>query len=143
MEGYTNVTVLDISKHAIENTKKRLGERAKQVKWIVGNVLDIELEKYDVWHDRAVFHFLTEEKQVTQYKEKVAKHINFMGYFFLGTFSENGPLKCSGLEICQYSDQTANVIFESHFQLKKAFQENHQTPFNTTQNFQFCIFNKK
>lgn len=142
-EGYTNITVLDISETAIENTKKRLGEKANQVKWIVGNVLEVDLEKYDVWHDRAVFHFLKIESQVRQYKEKVAKHIHTLGYFILGTFSENGPLKCSGLEICQYSDQTANVIFESDFQLKKAFQQNHQTPFNTIQNFQFCVFNKK
>lgn len=143
LEGYTNITVLDISEHAIENTKKRLGNKANQVKWIVGNVLDVELEKYDVWHDRAVFHFLTTENQITKYKQKVDKHINSFGYFVLGTFSENGPLKCSGLEICQYSDQTANTIFESDFKLKKAFQQNHETPFNTTQNFQFCVFNKK
>ncbi len=98
--GYLDLTVLDISATAIERAKSRLGERAKQVKWIVSDILDfVPQVRYDVWHDRAAFHFLTEEKEVERYVETAAQGIADNGVLILGTFSENGPKKCSGILI--------------------------------------------
>jgi SAM-dependent methyltransferase len=142
--GYTNLFLLDISANAIERIKNRLGEKAKNVTFIVSDILDFQPETtFDVWHDRASFHFLTSANDVTTYKNLVSDAIAKNGFLFMGTFSENGPLKCSGLEITQYSEAKFEAIFSSDFGKIKCFAENHQTPFNTTQNFIFCIYKKK
>lgn len=142
--GYTNLFLLDISENAIERIKKRLGVKAKNVTFIVSDILDFQPEtKFDVWHDRASFHFLTSEADIAKYRSIVTQALNDKGYFFLGTFSENGPLKCSGLEISQYSEAKFKVIFENDFVMHKSFTQDHQTPFNTVQNFIFCTFQKK
>lgn len=142
--GYTNLTLLDISENAILRIQKRLGAKAKQVNFIVSDVLDFELENnFDVWHDRASFHFLTLEKDINAYKNIVSRSIVDGGYLFLGTFSEQGPLKCSGLEITQYSEAKFDAVFGDDFEKINCFSENHQTPFDTTQNFIFCTFKKR
>lgn len=142
--GYTNLYLLDISENAIHRIKKRLGEKASQVTFIVSDILDFKPEaKFDVWHDRASFHFLTSTEDIVFYKTIVTNALNENGYFFLGTFSENGPLKCSGLEIAQYSEEKFKTIFSSDFNLQNSFSHDHQTPFNTVQNFIFCTFIKK
>ena len=111
--------------------------------WNVENVLSFKPKmKYKLWHDRAVFHFFTNKKDIEKYKEVATKNISDGGYLVLGTFSINGPKKCSGLDVSQYSEQSLNEIFKSDFNLLDSFYIDHQTPFDTTQNFLFCIFKK-
>lgn len=141
--GYANLFLLDISENAIERIKNRLGAKAEKVTFIVSDIIDFQPETtFDVWHDRASFHFLTTEDEIATYKELVYNSIAPNGFLFLGTFSENGPLKCSGLEITQYSETKFETIFGSDFEKINSFDENHKTPFNTTQNFIFCEFKK-
>lgn len=138
-QGFENITVLDISEKALEKAKIRLGEESKKVTWIVSDILDFEpTETYDVWHDRAAFHFLTTEEEIEKYKSIVKKSV--AGFLIIGTFSENGPLKCSGLEISQYSEEKLTSTFEDNFDKIDSVLEDHQTPFETTQNFLFCSF---
>lgn len=142
--GYTNLFLLDISANAIERIKNRLGVKSEKVTFIVSDILDFQPKTtFDVWHDRASFHFLTTEKEIEMYKNLVSNSISENGFMFLGTFSENGPLKCSGLEITQYSEAKFERIFGNNFSKMNCFTENHQTPFETIQNFIFCTFKKK
>lgn len=141
--GYTNISILDISAAALEKAKIRLGEKANQVNWVVSDITEFETDiQFDFWYDRAVFHFLTDEISIDKYKKIVSKSIAKNGHFLLGTFSENGPLKCSGLEITQYSESKMIETFAPNFKPLKCFTEIHTTPFNTTQDFQFCGFTK-
>ena len=141
--GYTNLYLLDISLNAIERIKNRLGEQATYVTFIVSDILDfVPTTSFDVWHDRASFHFLTEKNETEKYKVIVSKAISQNGKLILGTFSDIGPKKCSGLEISQYNEATITQLFESEFEKKACIFEDHQTPFDTTQNFIFCSFNK-
>lgn len=104
--GFQDITVLDISEAALDRAKKRLGDKAKNVKWIVSDAATfIPTETYDFWHDRAAFHFLTNEKEVSDYLETARRNINPTGVLVIGTFSDNGPKKCSGIEIKQYTRQ--------------------------------------
>ena len=142
-KGYKNIWVLDISEFALERAKKRLGDKAHLVHWIVSDITEFKPEvKFDFWYDRAVFNFFSEEESINKYVAIISNSINQNGNFLLGTFSENGPLKCSGLEIKQYSENAMKHTFNESFQAMKCFTENHTTPFDTTQNFQFCGFKK-
>lgn len=142
--GFKNVTVLDISANAIEKAKARLGANASLVKWIVSDVTEFKPEhQYDFWHDRAAFHFLTSEDQANKYVGIASGGVKQNGHLILGTFSETGPKKCSGLEIKQYSEVSMSQKFEDEFERIKCIHEDHQTPFNTVQNFLFCSFRKK
>ena len=142
--GYTNITVLDISANAINKAKERLGINADKVKWIVSDITDfIPAEQYDVWHDRAAFHFLTEHSEIQNYTQSAAKGLKENGTLIIGTFSETGPLKCSGIEIKQYSETSLTTCFLANFNKTKSVNYNHPTPFNTTQNFVFCSFKRK
>ncbi len=139
--GYTNLTVLDISQHALDRAKKRLGVNADKVKWIVSDITQFKpMEKYDVWHDRAVFHFLTTEDEVQQYISIAQQAVT--DFMVIGTFSESGPEKCSGLLIKQYNEAALSQILKQYFDKLKCFTEDHVTPFNTVQNFLFCSFRK-
>lgn len=141
-EGYENITVLDISAKALEKAKERLGEAASKVQWIATDITEFEpTETYDIWHDRAAFHFLTTPEQVSKYIDIAEKSIT--GFMILGTFSKNGPTKCSGLDIQQYDDESLSEKFESGFERIKCITEDHTTPFGTTQNFVFCSFKKR
>ena len=143
-KGYQNIWVLDISANALEKAKQRLGEKAKQVHWIVSDVTEfIPPVQFDFWHDRAAFHFLTNEEAVNKYVSIAERGIKENGYLVLGTFSENGPTKCSGLEIRQYNETSMSKRFEVAFNRIKCITENHTTPFNTVQNFLFCSFQHK
>jgi len=142
-KGYKNIYVLDISANAIERAKKRLGVNAAKVNWIVSDITEFEPKvKFDFWHDRAAFHFLTSEDKVYKYVSIAENSINPNGYLILGTFSEQGPTKCSGLEIKQYNEASMSARFEIKFKRIKCITENHITPFNTIQNFLFCSFKK-
>jgi 2-polyprenyl-3-methyl-5-hydroxy-6-metoxy-1,4-benzoquinol methylase len=139
--GYTDVSVLDISEAAINRAKQRLGERAKNVKWIVSDALTFKPEiKYDFWHDRAAFHFLTEEQEISSYLHNAQQSIHPNGILVIGTFSEKGPLKCSGIEIKQYSSEAMTERLKKFFEKIKCITVDHKTPFNTIQNFVFCSF---
>ncbi len=145
--GYQNIWVLDISEKALEKAKKRLGEKAHLINWIVSDITDFQTDggnniKFDFWNDRAVFHFLTDEDSIKKYIKIIENSVNQNGHFLLGTFSENGPLKCSGLNIKQYSEEQMKITFEHSFKAIKCFTEAHKTPFDTIQNFQFCGFVK-
>lgn len=142
-KGYENIWVLDISELALERAKKRLGKNADLIHWVVSDITEFKPEvKFNFWHDRAVFHFLTDEDSINKYLAIIKEAINTEGNFLLGTFSENGPLKCSGLEIKQYSENSMKETFKNNFETLKCFKENHKTPFDTLQNFQFCGFKK-
>lgn len=143
-EGYQDITVLDISAASLERAKHRLGKNAARIKWIVSDASTFEpVEKYDFWHDRAAFHFLTEETDVNNYLKVMTKGISSTGILILGTFSEQGPKKCSGIEIKQYSETSMTDRLKKLFDKIKCITVDHQTPFNTIQNFIFCSFRKK
>jgi 2-polyprenyl-3-methyl-5-hydroxy-6-metoxy-1,4-benzoquinol methylase len=143
-EGYQNIWVLDISENALSRAKKRLGEKENKVNWVVSDIIDfIPTVTFDFWHDRAAFHFLTTEENINKYVGIAEKGIKTNGILVLGTFSESGPTKCSGLEIKQYSETSMSSRFELSFDRVKCITEEHQTPFNTTQKFLFCSFKKK
>ncbi len=142
--GFTNITLLDISAKAIDRIKERLGDKANQVTFIVSDILDFNpSETYDLWHDRASFHFQTDERQIEKYADIVAKSLATNGNMIIGTFSENGPKKCSGLDITQYNEASMKAVFEPHFEFLNSITEDHTTPFDTIQNFIFCSFKKK
>lgn len=142
-EGFTDVTVLDISERALERAKQRLGERASQVQWIVSDVTKfVPRRKYHVWHDRATFHFLTSAAEISKYVSLASNYIDNQGFMTIGTFSNNGPTKCSGLPIKQYSDETLTSVLIEHFEKMRCITEDHETPFHTIQNFLFCSFRK-
>lgn len=143
-KGYQNIYVLDISATAIEKAKKRLGERASKVTWIVSDITEFDPPvQFDFWHDRAAFHFLTTEDRIYKYVSIAEDAVKQNGYVILGTFSEQGPKTCSGLKIKQYSKASMSARFEVAFDRIKCIQEDHKTPFNTVQNFLFCSFQKK
>ncbi len=140
-EGYENITVLDISEKALERAKKRLGKKSEKVNWIVSDITEFQPQTdYDIWHDRATFHFLTTPEQVEKYVQIIEKCVS--DFLIIGTFSDQGPKKCSGLDIKQYSENELENQFSDHFSKLKCITEDHVTPFETTQNFTFCIFEK-
>lgn len=141
--GYTNITVLDISEAALERTKRRLGDKANEVKWIVADAATfIPTDEYDFWHDRAAFHFLTEDKEINNYIDTIRKNISPAGVLVIGTFSEQGPEMCSGIKIKQYSETTMTEKLKKFFAKVRCIAVDHQTPFNTIQHFIFCSFKK-
>jgi hypothetical protein len=138
-DGYTDITVLDISSAALERAKARLGDESNKVQWIVSDITELKpIKQYKVWHDRATFHFLTSPEQIQLYLAIARKTIN--GYLTIGTFSESGPQKCSGLDIKQYSESDLENTFFEGFRKLKCVNEDHITPFETKQNFTFCSF---
>lgn len=140
-EGYQNISVLDISENAIKRAKDRLGEKSKNIEWIVCDINDFNpKKKYALWHDRAVFHFLTSNVEINRYVENVKQNSE---NFIVGTFSTSGPKKCSGLEISQYDKNLLSKLFEESMTINKVEYINHITPFETTQNFIFCSFSAK
>jgi trans-aconitate methyltransferase len=140
-EGYENITILDISEKALERAKKRLGKNADKVSWIISDITEFKPETtFDIWHDRATFHFLTTAEQVEKYIEIIEKFVS--GFLVIGTFSDKGPKKCSGLDIKQYSEIELEKQFSKNFKKLKCIAEDHITPFETTQNFTFCVFEK-
>lgn len=141
--GYQDISVLDISAAAIDRAKQRLGDKAKNVKWIVADAATFKpTEKYDFWHDRAAFHFLTDEQEIANYLQIAQESINPTGILVIGTFSEQGPKKCSGIEIKQYSETTMTDQLKKFFEKIKCITVDHLTPFDTIQNFVFCSFRK-
>jgi len=141
--GYQNITVLDISEAAIGRAKKRLGSLADKVHWIIADASHFQPEEtYDFWHDRAAFHFLTEENEINNYLLTAQRSIHQNGILVIGTFSEQGPTKCSGIEIKQYSENSMTERLKQFFKKIQCIYVDHKTPMETIQNFIFCSFRK-
>jgi 2-polyprenyl-3-methyl-5-hydroxy-6-metoxy-1,4-benzoquinol methylase len=138
--GYQNVTVLDISHTAIDVTKNRLKELAGRVNWIIADVTKTNLapNAYDVWHDRAVFHFLTSMEQRAAYVSTVRHAVKQGGHVIVGTFGPEGPTRCSGLDVMRYDAESLHDQFGTRFRLVESLKELHHTPFGTTQQFLYC-----
>ncbi len=139
--GYGNITVLDISQIAVEVTKKRLGAVSENVRWLIGDITSTELEpcSYDIWHDRAVFHFLTAMDERISYVRQVAKSVKPGGHVIVSTFGPEGPTKCSGLDVIRYDADALHKEFGVRFELLGSSTELHRTPFGTTQQFLYCF----
>jgi 2-polyprenyl-3-methyl-5-hydroxy-6-metoxy-1,4-benzoquinol methylase len=143
-KGYQNITVLDISEEAIRHMKDQLGEKAILVNWIVSDIVDfVPPQPYDLWHDRATFHFLTTPSLISAYLDHARSAIPIGGHMVIGTFSKNGPDKCSGLPVRQYSEEMLTLELKDGFKKTKCITEDHQTPFQTTQHFLFCSFERE
>lgn len=142
--GYSALTVLDMSSTALEMSKERLGEKFKRVHWLEGDITQMELPEhtYDVWHDRAVFHFLTDPKDRQAYVAQVLRAVKPGGHVIVATFAEDGPLQCSGLPVARYSPDALHAEFGSLFELVEHQLEEHQTPFGTKQKFVYCYCRK-
>jgi len=140
LRGYKDLTVLDVSGTAIEVTKRRLGTAAGQVRWLIGDILEIGLEThaYDLWHDRAVFHFLTTPEQRVTYVRQVARTVRSGGHVIVSTFGPEGPVKCSGLDVVRYHAESLHGEFGGRFRLVESSEELHPTPSGTTQQFLYC-----
>ena len=139
--GFNNLTLLDISRNALAEIKNRV--KSKSINYVESDILNFNDNcNYDIWHDRAVFHFLTIESEKIRYKEIAAKKINTGGHLIIGTFAEDGPLKCSGLEISRYSIDDLKRFFSKDFTFIESHKILHNTPFDTIQKFNFCIFKK-
>jgi len=142
--GYEHVTVLDLSGAALAAAKARLGSRASQVQWVEADVLEAELpaHAYDVWHDRAVFHFLTTEEERQAYVRKVLLAVKLGGLVIAATFAEDGPTRCSGLPVMRYSAEELHAEFGAPFQLLGHERESHHTPGGNEQKFVYCFCRK-
>ncbi len=138
--GYENITVLDISQSAIDANRKRLGKAAQRVHWLVADITKVKLESsaYDVWHDRAVFHFLTAADDRIAYVRQVARAVKRGGYVIVGTFGPEGPTKRSGLDVVRYDAESLHREFGVHFRMLGGSTELHRTPFGTIQQFLYC-----
>lgn len=142
--GFKNITVLDISEEALKVSKDRLADKANSINWLEADVAGALLKPsyYDVWHDRAMFHFLTKPEDRKKYVNNLGKALKPGGYALMATFGSNGPLKCSGLEIVRYSPERIAEGLGDIFKQEKCIIETHKTPFNTTQEFLYCLFRK-
>jgi ubiquinone/menaquinone biosynthesis C-methylase UbiE len=141
-QGYTNLTVLDLSAAALAVSKKRLGERAQQVTWIEANITDVKLpsQAYQLWHDRAVFHFLTAHDDRQAYIDVMSRALTKNAHVIVSTFAEDGAVKCSGLDVVRYSVASLQHELGALFTLVHSAEELHPTPFGTTQKFIYGHF---
>lgn len=139
-QGYSALSVLDISAAALTAAQNRLGAAANRVRWLEGDITAVELpiHAYDVWHDRAVFHFLTTPEQRQAYVRAVLRSVKPGGHVIVSTFAEDGPLQCSGLPVMRYSAEGLHAEFGSPFELLRHEEEVHLTPSGTTQKFVYC-----
>lgn len=141
--GFAHVAVLDISRTAMEATKARLGERASHVEWIVADITHRDsLGEFDVWHDRAVFHFLTDPDDRSHYVDLLKRSLPIGGHFIVGTFAKGGPEKCSGLQICQYDAATMQEELGTSFEPLKCSEYLHTTPSGKPQQFFFGVYKR-
>ena len=140
-QGYSDVTVLDISPAAIDVAKSRLGMSAAAVHWITGDITAVELEpaRYDVWHDRAVFHFLTSAGDRAAYVRQIARSVRPGGHVIVAAFGPDGPDKCSGLDVVRYDAEHLHGEFGPKFRLLDSVTELHETPWGTPQQFMYCL----
>ncbi|MEI7841737.1 MAG: class I SAM-dependent methyltransferase [Gallionellaceae bacterium] len=138
--GYQDITVLDLSAAALTTAHRRLGKQGDNVQWLEADITNIELpaQRYDIWHDRAVFHFLTDPAQRARYVQKVLNSVKLGGHVIVATFAEDGPLQCSGLPVMRYSPGELHDQFGAAFVLLKHQKEAHHTPSGAVQQFTYC-----
>ena len=142
--GFYNVDVVDISRNAINKTKTRLGNKSELVNWTESDILNFKTnKKYQLWHDRAVFHFLNDESKIDSYRSLAENSLSIGGTLIIGTFSVNGPKKCSGLTVKQYDENSIRDVFKNKFDAVSHETVIHDTPFKTKQEFIFSTFKKK
>lgn len=142
--GFSKITVLDLSATALAAARQRLGGRSYAVRWMQANILEVQLPKdaYDVWHDRAVFHFLTSAEERAAYVKQVLRSVRPEGHVIVATFAEDGPTRCSGLPVVRYSPEELHAEFGVSFRLLRSVKESHHTPFGTVQKFIYCYCRK-
>ncbi len=142
--GFVDVSVLDISRSAMEVSRARLGDRQGRVNWIEADITTVELieDRYDVWHDRAVFHFLTDPTNRRRYVDRVKRSVKLGGHVIVASFGLAGPAKCSGLDVVRYNPDTMHDEFGNDFELVSSLDEQHRTPVGTTQEFVYCYCRK-
>ena len=140
--GYTDITVVDISELALKRAQARLGSRAQKVKWVACDIVEFQPdENFDLWHDRAAFHFLNRPEEIQAYMDLVCRKVS--GHAIVGTFSVDGPTKCSALQVQQYDENSLSGMFQSHgFRSLECARELHTTPSGGSQEFLFCTFSK-
>jgi SAM-dependent methyltransferase len=145
LRGYQNVTVLDISEGALDIARRRLGDDAGRVHWIVGDVMKTPLKRdtYDVWHDRAVFHFLTKPEERAAYLRQLAHALKPGGHVIIGTFGPAGPTTCSGLDVMRYDEKLLQEEFGKQFRLVEGSRQLHHTPEGVTQEYMYCLFRQE
>lgn len=143
-EGYKKLTVLDISANSIEKAKIEFGKQYEKITWIEADVANFNsTEKYDIWHDRAVFHFLTDSHDRERYIDSLNKALKVNGYLIIATFGLKGPRKCNGLNVVRYSAQSLHKLFTNNFDIIETFDEVHITPSKIQQKFIYCSFKKR
>ncbi|HEY3414383.1 MAG TPA: class I SAM-dependent methyltransferase [Armatimonadota bacterium] len=142
--GYRNITVLDISAPALHAARQRLGPHAADVTWIAADITAVKLpaDHFDMWHDRAVFHFLTGEEDRRRYVEAVQRSVKAGGHVIVATFGPDGPIQCSGLPVMRYDPDSLHDEFGERFDLIEHTTEEHHTPFGTVQQFIYCYCRK-
>lgn len=143
-DGFSRITVLDLSAAAMAATQQRLGPRARAVQWMEANITEVRLpqDAYDVWHDRAVFHFLISPQERHAYVEQVLRSVRPGGHVIVATFAEDGPTQCSGLPVARYSSEELHGEFGASFTLMQHVKEDHHTPSGVLQKFVYCYCRK-
>lgn len=143
--GYRDISLLDVSEAALEATRKRLGDNAASLHWIVGDVTTVALEaqRYSVWHDRAVFHFLTGAEQRAAYVAQARRAVRAGGHLVIATFALDGPAKCSGLDVVRYDAASLHAQFAAHFDLIDSTGDMHATPWGSAQSFVYALMRRK
>ena len=143
-KGYSNLTVLDLSRAALLAAEKRLGPGARLVTWLEADITKVNLpaHAFDVWHDRAVFHFLASPGERLAYVQNVDRSIKPGGHVIIATFAEDGPAQCSGLPVMRYSPSELHAAFGERFTLVQHKREMHHTPSGTLQPFTYCLFRR-
>lgn len=142
--GFVNISALDISDSAVGRAKRRLGVLSNHVRYLVSDITDFHpSQHYELWHDRAVLHFLTSDEEVANYVNSVHKSVVNRGHVIIGVFSDNGPMKCSGLSVRQYNEASLKNLLGEEFECLEIFRIDHDTPFDTSQNFIFGIFQRR
>jgi SAM-dependent methyltransferase len=139
-DGYQAISILDVSAAALQLARQRLGPHAVNVNWIEADITQADLphHAYDVWHDRAVFHFLTQAADRQHYVEIVRRSVRKGGHVIVATFAPDGPERCSGLEVVRYSPESLHHEFGGDFEVVDSTHETHHTPFGTVQKFIYC-----
>lgn len=139
--GYENLTVLDLSLAALTEAQNRIGKRASNVRWLEGDITQIKFEphSFDLWHDRAVFHFLTSAEERATYVQQVLHALKPGGYVMMATFGANGPMQCSGLPVVRYTPEALHSEFGAEFSMTSSEEQLHHTPFGTDQQFIYCM----
>jgi SAM-dependent methyltransferase len=141
-DGYRDITVLDISELAMDESRRRLGADAREIHWLPGDITSMKLEpqRYDVWHDRAAFHFLVEPEQRRGYVDQLLRAMKPNGHVVIATFGPQGPERCTGLATCRYDADALQAELAPHVQLIESAIESHRTPLGTEQQFLYCHF---